>query len=240
MDHWLKVRRNSRYSSHLRIRTFKDVMRPLLLHAANTLVGTVPTIFRTVPGISIYCYTLSFIRHSFVANPRQLGLSSEYVTVVNIGAGAFARAFAGFLLMPVTVIKVRFESTLHNYKSLLEASTDIVRKEGMRGFSSGFGAIALRDAPHARLQVGLYEAQIHIRRQALNSWMSLKTSFAAKFSFIWASAFKFIWCHCRSVDHNFNSTIWCNKNPYSTGSYRILKIYCIVVKRFRQYSLCII
>jgi solute carrier family 25, member 38 len=133
-------------------------MRPLLLHPKTLWRGTVPTIFRNVPGISIYFYTLSFIRHSLIPDPKKVGLSSEYVTLVNIGAGAIARAGAGFILMPITIIKVRFESTLYNYKSLLEASTDIFRKERLRGFFSGFGATALRDAPYAGLQVGLYEA----------------------------------------------------------------------------------
>lgn len=69
-----------------------------------------------------------------------------------------ARAFAGFILMPISVIKVRFESNMYNYRSLAEASADIFKKEGGRGFFSGFGATALRDAPYAGIQVALYES----------------------------------------------------------------------------------
>lgn len=59
--------------------------------------------------------------------------------------------------MPVTVIKVRYESDYYAYRSLYGAGRDIVRTEGMRGLFSGFGATAARDAPYAGLYVLLYE-----------------------------------------------------------------------------------
>ena len=59
--------------------------------------------------------------------------------------------------MPMSVIKVRFESNLYNYKTLAQASFDIFQREGIRGFFSGFGATALRDAPYAGIHLGLYE-----------------------------------------------------------------------------------
>lgn len=59
--------------------------------------------------------------------------------------------------MPVTVIKVRYESDYYAYRSLYGAGRDIVRTEGVRGLFSGFGATAVRDAPYAGLYVLLYE-----------------------------------------------------------------------------------
>lgn len=59
--------------------------------------------------------------------------------------------------MPITVIKVRYESNLYAYRSILGASTDILKTEGIRGFFSGFGATAVRDAPYAGLYVLFYE-----------------------------------------------------------------------------------
>lgn len=59
--------------------------------------------------------------------------------------------------MPMTIIKVRYESNLYAYKSILGAGKDIVRTEGLRGFFSGFGATAIRDAPYAGLYVLFYE-----------------------------------------------------------------------------------
>jgi solute carrier family 25, member 38 len=60
--------------------------------------------------------------------------------------------------MPVTVIKVRYESDLYAYKSLSSATTSIYKSEGLRGFFTGFGATAVRDAPYAGLYVVFYES----------------------------------------------------------------------------------
>jgi solute carrier family 25, member 38 len=76
----------------------------------------------------------------------------------NLLTGATARVFAGLILMPVTVIKVRYESNLYAYKSIAAASRSIYATEGVRGFFSGFGATAVRDAPYAGLYVVFYEA----------------------------------------------------------------------------------
>lgn len=60
-------------------------------------------------------------------------------------------------MMPVTVLKVRYESDYYAYRSLLGAGRDIVRTEGFRGLFAGFGATAARDAPYAGLYVLIYE-----------------------------------------------------------------------------------
>lgn len=77
--------------------------------------------------------------------------------LANLTTGAVARASAGFLLMPMTVIKVRYESSLYAYKSIMGAGKDILRTEGAKGFFSGFGATAIRDAPYAGIYVLFYE-----------------------------------------------------------------------------------
>lgn len=60
-------------------------------------------------------------------------------------------------MMPVTVIKVRYESSLYAYKSMLAATRSIAATNGLRGFFAGFGATALRDAPYAGMYVLFYE-----------------------------------------------------------------------------------
>ena len=144
-------------ASLLTDRSFRDVMKPLLAHPTQLWRGTVPTILRNVPGVSLYFYSLSFIRTSLIPQATRATRSSKYVTAVNVSAGMLARAGVGFILMPVSVIKVRFESNLYNYTSLAQASKDIFNNEGVRGFFSGFGTTALRDAPYAGIQVALYE-----------------------------------------------------------------------------------
>ncbi|KAK2001735.1 mitochondrial carrier [Colletotrichum falcatum] len=129
--------------------------------------GTVPSALRTGFGSALYFTSLNSIRQH-VARSRLLGQatasqaahSSSLPTLTptsNLVAGAVARTFAGFVLMPLTIIKVRYESNLYSYKSLLNASSDIYRKNGPRGFFAGFGATAVRDAPYAGMYVLFYE-----------------------------------------------------------------------------------
>ena len=75
----------------------------------------------------------------------------------NLLTGAIARAGAGFVMMPITIIKVRYESNLYAYKSIYGAATAILKTEGLKGFFTGFGATAIRDAPYAGLYVLFYE-----------------------------------------------------------------------------------
>ena len=77
--------------------------------------------------------------------------------VANLATGAFARVAAGLIVNPITVLKVRYESSHYSYTSLAGAARDIVSKEGARGFFAGFGVTAVRDAPYAGLYVLLYE-----------------------------------------------------------------------------------
>ena len=74
--------------------------------------------------------------------------------------------------MPLTVIKVRYESSLYSYRSLWEAITAIVKAEGIRGFFSGVGATAVRDAPYAGVYVLFYEQM----KPILGSMVSEKKS----------------------------------------------------------------
>ena len=129
--------------------------------------GTLPSTIRTGLGSALYFTTLNSLRQQ-VARSRMLGAEAldkqrsssslpKLGNTANLTTGALARAGAGFVMMPVTVLKVRFESSLYSYPSLWAAARDILRKEGPRGFFSGFGATAVRDAPYAGLYVLLYE-----------------------------------------------------------------------------------
>lgn len=109
------------------------------------------------------------IQSSKDARGRQQHSSSSLVKLSNTGnllAGAVARTGAGMLLMPLTVIKVRYESNLYSYPSIAAAGRDIYAKEGARGFFSGFGATAIRDAPYAGLYVLFYEQS----KKRLSAW----------------------------------------------------------------------
>ncbi|KAI1814631.1 Dor1-domain-containing protein [Poronia punctata] len=128
--------------------------------------GTVPSALRTGLGSAIYFTTLNRIRqqaallttsHHLHTHHHSSSALPKLSNTTNMLSGAFARAFAGFILMPLTVIKVRYESSMYAYKSVLGAARDIYRTERVPGFFAGFGATAMRDAPYAGLYVVSYE-----------------------------------------------------------------------------------
>ncbi|KAK5654938.1 hypothetical protein OQA88_6695 [Cercophora sp. LCS_1] len=128
--------------------------------------GSVPSALRTGFGSAIYFTSLNAIRQNAARIPLLAVVTStdphssslpKLSNTGNLLAGAVARSFAGFILMPLTVLKVRYESSLYNYSSLGSAARDITAREGLRGFFVGFGATAIRDAPYAGLYVLFYE-----------------------------------------------------------------------------------
>ncbi|KAG5951011.1 hypothetical protein E4U53_003937 [Claviceps sorghi] len=121
--------------------------------------GVVPSTLRTGFGSAIYFTSLNGIRqHMEQTHTRNASSALPMLTSwQNLASGAAARTFAGLVLMPLTVIKVRFESNLYSYSSMWSAAADIKRHNGLRGFFSGYGATAIRDAPYAGLYVLFYE-----------------------------------------------------------------------------------
>ncbi|CAH0000930.1 unnamed protein product [Clonostachys byssicola] len=153
-------------SGHSSLRNLLRDMRQSPKFVASLWRGTLPSALRTGFGSALYFTTLSSIRQQarnwdFVRSRNQLYHGSSALPTLsnsaNLVSGAVARTFAGFVLMPLTVIKVRFESNLYSYSSLWAAAKDIQRVNGFRGFLSGFGATAMRDAPYAGSYVLFYE-----------------------------------------------------------------------------------
>ncbi|KAK2760820.1 hypothetical protein FQN54_002058 [Arachnomyces sp. PD_36] len=147
----------------------------------NLWRGAIPSALRTGFGSALYFTSLNALRQRAAAaaalaegtstkailtgsrngNGRDPNNSSSALPKLsnsaNLVTGAVARVAAGFVLMPVTVLKVRYESDYYSYRSLWSAGRDIVRTEGVRGLFAGFGATSVRDAPYAGLYVVLYE-----------------------------------------------------------------------------------
>ena len=167
----LKTRVQQASSTSLR-QTFREI-----INGPNTLKqlwrGTLPSVIRTGFGSALYFSTLNALRQyvarsniltstGLVAASRGSGRSSssslpQLSNIANLTTGATARASAGLIMMPITIIKVRYESSLYSYKSIWGAGTAILKSEGIKGFFSGFGATAIRDAPYAGLYVLFYE-----------------------------------------------------------------------------------
>jgi solute carrier family 25 protein 38 len=143
--------------------------------------GTLPSALRTGFGSALYFTSLNALRQSVAQRGPAIALDDKnndnnaaaagksYSSsalpklshTANLTTGAIARVAAGFVMMPVTVLKVRYESDYYAYRSLLGAGRDIVRTEGVGGLFTGFGATAVRDAPYAGLYVVFYE---HLKR----------------------------------------------------------------------------
>lgn len=128
--------------------------------------GTVPSALRTSVGSALYFTTLNATR-TYIANASSkadAATSQRSSTVLpklsmhaNLLSGAVVRGTVGFLTMPITVIKVQYESTFYNYKSILGAARGIYAQSGIPGFFYGFGVTFVRDAPYAGLYVLFYE-----------------------------------------------------------------------------------
>ena len=134
--------------------------------------GTTPSVIRTGFGSALYFGMLNQMRQYAAKMPtipipvvsgdvKPKASSSSALpklgNLANLTTGAMARVSAGFIMNPVTVLKVRYESSFYHYTSMSGAAKDILRKEGVRGFFAGFGATAVRDAPYAGLYVLVYE-----------------------------------------------------------------------------------
>lgn len=136
------------------------------------MLSLAPTVLRNVPGVAIYFVTLNQLQYlTLLGWHRSLplfdylydGHQERLTGTGNLVTGAVARTWAGTLLMPVTILKVRFESA--RWRStyagagggILAAIRHIHTTEGWRGLFRGLGVTALRDAPHAGLYLTFYE-----------------------------------------------------------------------------------
>lgn len=132
--------------------------------------GTLPSLIRTSVGASLYMGLLSKfrdIRAAQSASSSSLSFGTARASSIlpklsaldNVLTGAAARSIVGFIMMPITVVKVRFESNHFNYRSIWGAIHDIARgPSGWKQLFSGYGATISRDAPYAGIYMLFYEA----------------------------------------------------------------------------------
>ncbi|CAO3650904.1 unnamed protein product [Mucor fragilis] len=130
--------------------------------------GTVPTIIRNVPGSAFYFFALSEIREILAktrgtwqpilnkSGPNGLP-TAEHQRWENLFSGSAARGAVGYVMMPITVVKVRYESNFYNYTSMNQAFKSIIKTDGVRGLFAGYGATFIRDAPFAGIYLFFYE-----------------------------------------------------------------------------------
>jgi len=111
--------------------------------------GVGPSLVKTVPGVGIYFSCM----HTMKTNLFQGAPSASQSLFV----GAFARTVAGCIMIPVTVVKVRYESGTYGYRSVGDALRAIQSREGVRGLTRGLLPTLLRDVPFSGIYLMLYD-----------------------------------------------------------------------------------
>jgi len=110
--------------------------------------GIMPSITRTVPGVGLYFGSLHWLKSGFG--------DQKPSAIQCVLLGMTARSFAATVMIPITVIKTRYESGLFNYTRMSSALVQIYRQEGIRGLSCGLLPTIVRDAPYSGLYLMFY------------------------------------------------------------------------------------
>ncbi|XP_001608024.2 mitochondrial glycine transporter isoform X2 [Nasonia vitripennis] len=111
--------------------------------------GFTPSMTRVIPGVGLYFSTLHWLKNT-------LDLDDPITPLQAIALGITARTISGSLLIPITVVKTRYESGVYKYNSIGEALRLIHKYEGVKGLSSGLVPTLLRDAPYSGLYLMFY------------------------------------------------------------------------------------
>ncbi|KAL4717990.1 hypothetical protein ACJJTC_013030 [Scirpophaga incertulas] len=137
-------------------------------HIAGLWRGMVPSVARCVPGVGLYFSSLHWLKAK-TGKTRNQDLGAMEAVVL----GVMARTMSGVALIPITVIKTRYESGVYKYNSLTDALKSIYKAEGLRGLSCGLGPTLARDAPFSGLYLMFYSQT----KQAIpKEWLQTSTT----------------------------------------------------------------
>ncbi|KAJ2946212.1 hypothetical protein O0L34_g5147 [Tuta absoluta] len=137
-------------------------------HIAGLWRGMVPSIARCVPGVGLYFSSLHWLKAKLGKTRNQDIGALEAVML-----GVVARSMSGVALIPITVIKTRYESGVYKYTSLGGALKAIYKAEGIRGLSCGLGPTLARDAPFSGLYLMFYT---QAKQSCPKEWLASPTA----------------------------------------------------------------
>uniref|UniRef100_A0A224XTY8 Mitochondrial glycine transporter n=1 Tax=Panstrongylus lignarius TaxID=156445 RepID=A0A224XTY8_9HEMI len=117
-------------------------------HMSGLWKGMTPSITRTIPGVGLYFSSVHWMTHSFTG-----GIPNPFEAVL---IGISGRTFSAVCLIPITVVKTRFESGEYPYRNISHALRLIYAREGVRGLTCGLVPTLVRDAPFSGLYLMFY------------------------------------------------------------------------------------
>ncbi|KAL8586843.1 hypothetical protein ACOMHN_052719 [Nucella lapillus] len=110
--------------------------------------GVWPSLMRCAPGVGLYFGTLHYLRSNFgSSNPKPLE---------SLCMGMTTRSITGVIMLPITVMKTRYESGKFKYRGLTNALVLTYKVEGFRGLYRGLAPTLLRDVPFSGLYLMFY------------------------------------------------------------------------------------
>lgn len=125
--------------------------------------GLVPSITRCVPGVGLYFCSLDWLKTNYFDGKTPTPLES-------MALGMFARCMSGAALIPITVVKTRYESGVYRYNGVGSALREIYRTEGIKGMTCGLVPTLFRDAPFSGLYLMFYtQAKQMVPEEFLNT-----------------------------------------------------------------------
>lgn len=162
-----RLQQQKQHNVHYNTTLLKEIQK--LKNFRELWRGVIPSCIRTSLGSGIYLTLLSkarFYVYSFKTNQTIVSSSSvlpKLSHIENLSLGFIVRAFAGYITMPITIIKTRYESNLYNYNSMYESVENIyfdgkANKGSMTNFFKGSFVTLSRDCPYAGLYVLFYES----------------------------------------------------------------------------------
>ncbi|PSN29957.1 Solute carrier family 25 member 38 [Blattella germanica] len=140
-------------------------------HVFGLWRGMTPSITRCVPGVGLYFSSLHWLKTNVT--------NGEPGPFEAIALGMLARSMSGVCLIPITVIKTRYESGVYQYGGVTEALRVIYRTEGVRGLCCGLVPTLFRDAPFSGLYFMFYT---QTKRSIPKEWYN-NSNFAAPLNF---------------------------------------------------------